>query len=359
MTQQAIDEIRAEIDEIDGQLLERLSRRAELAVAIGPAKQALGRPIHDPGREAALLARLAGANPGPLPEAAIRSIFQSIVRACRNLEQPSRVACLGPVGTFSNQAALRHFGPGVDILPQPDLPEVAEAVVRGEVDFGILPVENSIEGVIGISFDLLAEHGLYVVAERVLPIHLHLIGQGPLSAVKRVISHPQPLRQARHWLRRHVPQAVLENAASTAEAAVLAAADPTAAAVVGSLIVEQGRLPVLAGPVEDRPDNRTRFWVVARRPAEAGARSALLVTLPHRPGSLAGALEAFADGGINLRSITSRPATASPWEYRFFIDVDGNMQEPDRQPVLDALATAGAHIRLLGVYDSCEESDLP
>ena len=359
MTQQAIDDIRAEIDEIDGQLLERLSRRAELAVAIGHAKQALGRPIHDPGREAALLARLAEANPGPLSEAAVRGVFQAIVRACRNLEQPPRVACLGPLGTFSNQAALRQFGPGAEIMPQPDLPEVAEAVVRGEVDFGVLPVENSIEGIIGVSFDLVAEHGLHVVAERVLPIHLHLIGRGPLSAVRRVVSHPQPLRQARHWLRRHVPAAQLENAASTAEAAALANADPAAAAVVGSLIVEQGQLPLLAGPIEDRPDNRTRFWIVARQATEAGTRSALLVTLPHRPGSLAGALKVFAEGGINLRSITSRPATASPWEYRFFIDVDGNMQDPDHRPVLDALATVGAHIRLLGVYDSSEENDLP
>lgn len=139
----------------------------------------------------------------------------------------------------------------------------------------------------------------------------------------------------------------------------MAAAGPDTAAVVGSLIVEQGTLPTLAGPIEDRPDNRTRFWIVARQPAEGGSRSALLVTLPHRPGSLARALAVLAEGGINLRSITSRPATASPWEYRFFIDVDGDMQAEDRRPVLEALLAVGAHVRLLGVYDSREEVDQP
>lgn len=356
MKHRPIDEIRAEIDKLDAEILDRLSRRASLAIAIGHAKQAAGLPIHDPGRETALLSRLVAANSGPLPAEAVRGIFQLVVRACRNLEQPPRVACLGPPGTFSHQAALAHFGPGTEMMPQPDLPEVAEAVVRGETEFGVLPVENSIEGVIGVSFDLVAEHGLHVIAECVLPIHLFLVGKGPIEAVKRVISHPQPLRQARRWLRQGLPGAVQETVASTAEAAALAGRSADTAAVVGSMVLDASDLAVLAGPIEDRPDNRTRFWVVARKPSTEGGRSALLITLPHRAGSLARALDVLADAGVNLLSITARPATASPWEYRFFIDVEGSMLDEARRPVLDALEATGAHVRLLGVYDSNEEA---
>lgn len=354
MNSKSIQDLRERIDAIDAEILRLLSERAGCAVEIGHFKAEAGLPVYDPQREAGLLTRLAAANPGPLSADAVRDIFAGIVRACRNLEQPPRVACLGPLGTFSHQAALEHFGPGSELLAQPDLPEVAEAVVRGEADWGILPVENSIEGIIGVSFDLVAEHGLVVVGERVLPVHLYLVGQGPLEAVQRVVSHPQPLRQARHWLRQHLPGAALETAPSTAEAAAVAVGDPAAAAIVGPMVMHAGTLPPLAGPVEDRPDNRTRFWVVARRgeAAAEGAKTALLMTLPHRPGSLARALEVVARHGLNMTSLTSRPATAQPWEYRFFVDLDGR---PDAGLLAD-LESVGAHVRVLGSFDPAGEA---
>lgn len=349
--------LRERIDAIDDEVLVALSRRAELALAVGRLKRKAGRSIYDPERERALLERMTAANPGPLGGEAVRLIYQRIIQACRNLESPPRVAFLGPQGTFSHQAALRFFGPGLELMPQPDLPDVAEAVARGEVDYGLLPVENSIEGAIGTSFDLVVEHDLTVVGELIQPVELYLVGNTTLDQVRTVYSHPQPLRQARRWLRGHVPRAALVPVVSTADAAARLH-EPGAAAIVGPMALEDGQLQKLAGPIEDRPDNRTRFWVVARRPAEhppaAPRKSSLMLVLKHESGTLARALGALAAAGVNLTQIASRPVPGQHWDYRFFLDVEGDVGDATVAAALRQLQSDGAYVRVLGVYSAGE-----
>lgn len=350
----AITELRSEIDRLDRRILELLNERARRALDIGEVKRRSGLAVYDPGRETALLNALIEENGGPLPEDAVRMIYRRIVQACRNLESPPKVAFLGPKGTFSHQAAIAYFGPGVDAAPVVDLPDAAEAVARGEAEFALLPVENSIEGIVGTTYDLVAEHGLSIQGELVLPVHLYLVGEAPaLEDIDTVYSHPQPLRQARRWLRERLPGARQVPVASTADAADRVANQSGAAAIVSPLLADREDLVRLAGPVEDRPDNRTRFWVVGREPALEGAKTSLMLTLPHRPGSLSAVLRVFAARGINLTSIASRPAPSQPWEYRFFIDIEGSLDPTEGgETTVEALEREGAHVRVLGTYDA-------
>lgn len=354
MTLDDLTPLRDDIDAIDKRLLEALSRRAEIALKIGQIKHRHGTPIYDPEREARVLAALANANSGPLSNGAIAAIFSQIIKACRNIEQRPRVAFLGPEGTFSHQAAIAYFGPETDISALPDFPDVAEAVARGEVEAGILPVENSTEGFIGTTFDLVLEHELAVIGEVIVPVELHLVANCPLGDIATVYSHAQPLKQARRWLRSHLPQAVHVPVESTAAAAARAASEPNAAAIVGPMAIGTTKLPVLAGPIADNPNNRTRFWIVAREPRQVGDKSALMLVLPHAPGTLAQALGVFAQKGVNLTQIVSRPAPVQPWEYRFFVEMAANAYSDEAKAALRELAAAGIHVKVLGVFPPAE-----
>lgn len=350
----ALAPLREQIDALDQQLLAAINRRAAVALQIGEIKHRLGLPVYDPDREARVLANLRAKNPGPLSETAITAIYSQIIKACRSIEQPPRVAFLGPAGTFSHQAALDYFGPESEGRPLPDFPDVAEAVARGEVNAGVLPVENSTEGFIGTTFDLVVEHDLAVIGEIVVPVELYLIANCKLSEVKVVYSHAQPLRQARKWLRANVGDAAQIAVESTAAAAERAAAEKHAAAVVGPLTLGNSKLPVLAGPIADRPNNRTRFWVIGREPSKQGDKSALMLVLPHEPGTLSKALGVFAKAGLNLTQIASRPDPVKPWEYRFFVELEANAYREPAKTVLRKLGAVGIHVRLLGVFAPAE-----
>ncbi|RMF12464.1 MAG: prephenate dehydratase [Candidatus Dadabacteria bacterium] len=348
-----LQSLRERIDRCDRELLRLLAERARVALEIGHIKQAHGLPIYDPERERSVLDALAALNDGPLSDQAVRLIFQQVIRACRNLEQPPRIAFLGPCNTFSHQAVLDYFGPEVELAPQAEFADVAEAVARGEVEAGVLPVENALEGFIGTTFDLVVEHELQVVGEVIVPVELYLLSNVEnLEDVRVVYSHAQPLRQARQWLRAHLNGVPLVTVESTAAAAERAASEQGAAAIAGPLVVAAARLPVLAGPVEDRADNRTRFWVVGREPAGQGDKTALMLVLPHEPGSLARALQVFAEYELNLTQIDSRPARSRPWEYRFFVEMQGNAQGERESAALQALQQSGVHARILGVFSA-------
>jgi len=346
---EALDDSRREIDTIDAQLASLMQQRARLAQRIGEWKRAHDQPIYDPSREAAIEARLA-ATAGPLDTDALVSVFKTLIKACRNLEAPSTVAFLGPQGTFSQLAAQHAAGGGAELMPCDGLGEAVDCVTRGRAELAVLPVENSTEGTVGETFDLLDAHPLYIRHEVVVPIRLSLIGPPRLEDVEVVYSHPQPLAQARDWLRRNLPGVQTVAAGSTADAARHVDGRTGAAALVGPLAVQQTHAHVLAERVEDRPDNRTRFWVVGREPVCGGDRSSIVMTLAHRPGSLAQALGLLAEHGINLTSIVSRPAVGQPWQYRFFFDVEGDVERGPGAAALEALGQAGAHLRVLGVY---------
>jgi chorismate mutase/prephenate dehydratase len=349
----ALDEWRTRIDEIDRRLLELLNRRAELAVRIGQAKRESGAPTWVPEREQGLVDELLRINPGPLPEVALRAIWTEILSASRRLQRPFRVAYLGPPGTNTHVAGLRHFGASADYVPTRGIREVFEEVERGRADVGVVPIENSTEGVVNHTLDGLIESDLLISGEVSLEIHHHLLGRAAaLADVKRVVSHPQALAQCRSWLDRHLPQADVGEVASTAAAAEHALADPTVAAIASELAARTYGVPVLRERIEDHAQNVTRFVVVGGRLAGRTGRdkTSILFSIRDDVGALYRILEPFAAARLNMTKIESRPTRRRPWEYVFFVDFEGHREDPVTQGVLAAVRERCMFLKVLGSY---------
>jgi chorismate mutase/prephenate dehydratase len=351
---ETIDDLRARIDQIDTEVAHLLNERARLALAIGEAKKATGRAVYDPNREKAVIERVLAASQGPFPEKTLSFIYREIISACRSLEEPTRVAYLGPEATFSHAAALRRFGSASTFLPQTDVLDIFREVERGNAAYGIVPIENSIEGAVPTTLDSFSESDLVIVGEVYLEVSQNLLAkESDLGAVKVVYSHPQGIAQCRNWLRKNLPHARLDTVSSTAEAARMAANQPGVAAVGSLGAAEFYGLRVLAKSIEDIPNNVTRFFVIGREsaPVPAAPKTSLLATLKDEPGVLFRVLEPLAKRGVNMTKIESRPLKRRPWEYRFFIDVDG---APDAEPLSSAIAemrSACMELRILGTYE--------
>jgi chorismate mutase/prephenate dehydratase len=346
--------LRAAIDRVDRELLARLNERAALGQEVGRLKARAGREVLSAARERDLLAALRAANPGPFPDAAIEPVFREIISATRALERPLRVAYLGPEGTFGHEAARRIFGACVELVAVSPIAEIFAAVERGDVDHGIAPVENTTQGVVTETFDTLATCEVALCGEMLLRVSYHLLSRsGRLEDVARVASHPQGLAQCRGWLDRHLPRAERVETSSTAAAARLAAEDGAVAAVASPVAGETYGLAPAARAIEDRRDNTTRFLLLGRTPAvRSGAdlTSAVFTVRKAQPGALHHLLEPFARHGVNLTSIQSRPMPGKPFEYLFFLDLEGHRDDP---AVRAALAEAAAHAhshRVLGSF---------
>jgi chorismate mutase/prephenate dehydratase len=346
--------LRAAIDEVDRAILARLNERARLVQQVGEHKRRGGAPVYQAARERDLVASLEAANPGPFPTAALRAVFREIVSGTRSLEARLRIAYLGPEGTFSHLAAREVFGGEAELLPEPSIPHVFAAVERGAADHGVLPVENTTEGVVTQTLDTFVESELPICAEAVLPIALCLASRsGRLEDVRRVASHPQPLAQCRVWLDSKLPGAARVELASTVAAAELAAREADVASVGSRLAAELHDLRVVAAGIQDRRDNSTRFLVVGGRapePSGCDLTSVVFTVRKAEAGALHRLLEPFARHGVNLTSIQARPRKGTPWEYVFFIDLEGHRSDP---AVAAALADAGrvAHsARVLGSF---------
>jgi chorismate mutase / prephenate dehydratase len=346
--------LRTEIDRVDREILARLNERARLVAEVGTLKRATGGTVYQAARERDLIAGLEQANAGPFPTAAIRPVFREIISATYGLERTLRVAYLGPEGTFSHLAARETFGSQVELGPEPTIADVFTAVERGRADHGVVPVENTTEGVVTQTLDTFVGSEVPICGEVVLPIALCLLSRtGRLEDVRRVASHPQPLAQCRSWLDRHLPRAERIAVASTVAAGALAAAEADVAAVGSRLAAELLGLVVAAENVQDRRDNSTRFVVIGgEQPAASGHDLTSLVFTVRKAeaGALHRLLAPFARHGVNLTSIQSRPMKGAPWEYLFFIDVEGHRSEP---AVAGALAEASgfAHsARVLGSF---------
>lgn len=351
-------ELRSKIDALDERVLKLLSERAELVHEVGELKRKSGEPYYAPEREEALLRRLVAANRGRLPESSLRSIYREILSAMRALEQQITVAYLGPRATFSHQAASSHFGSAVEFLPERTIGEVFEAVERGRAHYGVVPIENSVEGAVNATLDRFIETNARICAQIYLPVKLDLLGRGPLSAVRKVYSHPQPFGQCRRWLSEHLPSAECVEVASTARAAELAADEEGAAAIASAMAAEVFSLPVLAPSIQDAPDNLTRFFVVGpRSAAPSGAdKTSVMFAVKDQPGALARALEPFEKAGISLTRIESRPSKRRPWEYFFFADFAGHAEDAAVRPALEALQSACAFTRILGSYPDAKSA---
>jgi chorismate mutase/prephenate dehydratase len=348
-----LDEWRARIDGIGRQLLRLLNQRAELSLEIGRAKRESGEPILVPEREQEILDELARLNPGPLPPGAIRAIWTEVLSASRRLQRPFRVAYLGPPGTNTHMAALRHFGSGAELLPARGIPEVFEEVERGRADVGMVPIENSSEGVVNHTLDGLIDSELLICGEVSIDIHHHLLSRAPdLGDIKRVFSHPQALAQCRGWLNRHLPNAEVVEMASTSLAAEQAALDAATAAVASELAGRLHGIPALRERIEDYANNVTRFLAIGRRAVGRTGRdkTSVLFSIRDEVGTLYRILEPFATARLSLTKIESRPTRRRPWEYVFFVDFEGHRDDPVTQGVLAAVRERCLFLKVLGSY---------
>ncbi|MFH1061202.1 MAG: prephenate dehydratase [Pseudomonadota bacterium] len=341
------------IDQIDRQIMELINQRALHALAIGRCKEATGRPEFSPERESLLLRKLIAGNRGPISDSGLKQIYAEIVSACRAVQRPLRVAFLGPEATFSHQAARQHFGSSCDFAPLATIVDVFEEVSRGHAQVGVVPVENSSEGGVSVTLDQFLGSDLAVCGEIYSKVRQMLMSRETgLDQIKKVYSHPQALNQCRGWLRRNLPQAVLVESSSTAAAARQAAGEPGAAAVGSEMTAGHYGLPVLAADIQDNPHNMTRFFVLGRQscPATGADKTSILYLAAHQPGSLYGSLAHFAERGINMTRIESRPAKNRPWEYAFFLDCEGHQDEEPLRAALAALTSEVPQVRVLGSY---------
>ena len=346
--------VREEINAIDDRLLELLNRRAACAQRVAAIKSAVGEAdcFHRPEREAEVLRRVADQNPGPLSREAVTRFFRELMSECLALEKPLSVAFLGPEGTFTQQAAFRHFGHAIRAVPLPAIDEVFRAVESGACQYGVVPVENSTEGVITHTLDSFLRSFLLIAGEVSLRIHHNLMGSGgELGDIREVYSHQQSLAQCRKWLDRYLPEARRVAVSSNAEAARLAAALPQTAAIAGEVAAELYGLTILERSIEDEPDNTTRFLVVGRNAVgrTGGDKTSLLLAVRNFPGALYRVLEPFARHGISMSKIESRPSRRVAWDYVFFVDVEGHRDDP---PVAEALAELEQHVTMLKILGS-------
>ncbi len=330
---------------MDARLLELLSERASLAVDVAKRGGLASR--------AAALRELAVANPGPLPDEAVRRVFVELDSACTALARPQRVAWLGPEGTYTQAAADAHFGHAVVSLPEKTIPDIFQAVEAGRADFGVVPVENSTEGAVNHTLDLLMETRLRICGEVRLRIrHCLLSNAATLVDVSSVHAHPQSLAQCRRWLDAHVPGAERVAESSNAAATRVAQSVAGAAAIAGESAAERYSLGMLERGIEDVKTNTTRFLVMGDRdePASGDDVTTLLLSVPHRPGGLRRMMEPLEAAGLSMTRIESRPAPAALWEYVFFVDIAGHRDDPVLSGVLAQLADELPLVRVLGSY---------
>jgi len=352
MSAAELERLRGEIDRIDERILEALNERAKLARAVGSLK--VGQ-AYRPEREAQVLTRIKQRNPGPLAAETVALIFREIMSACLALERPITVAYLGPKGTFSERAALKQFGLAADAVPVASIDEVFRNVESGAADFGVVPVENSTEGAVGRSLDLMPQTSASVCGEVVVRIHHHLMARvapETLEDVRRVFSHGQSLAQCHEWLNTNMPNVERVAVSSNAEAARRAAEEAGSAAVAGEMAAEHYGLAILASNIEDEPNNTTRFLVLGDYQPKASGRdkTSLVLSAKNRAGAVYEMLTPFAKRGVSMTKFESRPSRVAVWEYLFFVDLEGHRDDPQVAEALDEVGGIAGYIKVLGSY---------
>ncbi len=354
---QTLPELRVQIDAVDLELLALLNRRAALAHDVGEIKRLEGSAVFRPEREAQVIHRLQAANAGLLKDSSVAVVWREIMSACRALEAPQRVAYLGPAGTFSEEAALRFFGSSIAHIPCNNFDEVFHAATAGSAEFGVVPVENSTEGVVTRSLDLLLQSPLHIVGEISLLVRHNLLRTTTSSeGVSAVLAHPQALAQCQQWLNTHLPDAERRAVSSNAEGARLAATNPQWAAIASERAGSEFGLHIASHAIQDDAYNRTRFVVVclpSSMPApEATGKDcvSLVVSVPNRPGAVHDLLVPLKEHGVSMTRFESRPARSGQWEYYFYIDLQGHPSQPHVAAALQDLQRLCAFYKVLGTY---------
>lgn len=350
-----LEQVRGEIDSLDEQIQNLISERARLAFRVRESKGQLPNAVdyYRPGREAAVLRAVIERNKGPLSDAEMVRLFREIMSACLAQQEPLKIAYLGPEGTFTQQAVNRHFGHSVLALGHASIESVFDQVQVAEADFGVIPVENSSQGIVNHTLDMFLVSDLKICGEIELRVHQNLLSHAhQLPQIERVYSHEQSLSQCKTWIRTYLPAVELIAVGSNAEAARRVRNDPEAAAIAGRSAAEVYGLPVLCANIEDRSDNTTRFLVIGRELfTPSGADKTTLLLSGHEgPGLLYRLLEPFEKNRINMTRIESRPSTLGKWEYVFFVDVEGHAQDPHVASALAELKRISKLFRVLGSY---------
>lgn len=346
---------RDQIDRLDEQIQELISQRAKLAFRVGQSKGKFPNAVdyYRPEREAEVLRRIIRLNKGPLSDAEMVRLFREIMSACLAQQESLKVAYLGPEGTFTQQAVHRHFGHSVHALSHGAIDSVFEQVQSAEADFGVVPVENSSQGIVSHTLDMFLVSDLKICGEIELRVHQNLLTHArSLNHIERVYSHEQSLSQCKVWIRGHLPHAELIAVGSNSEAARRVRNAPEAAAIAGRSAAEIYDLPVLFANIEDRADNSTRFLVIGRHLfAPSGEDKTTLLLAGHEgPGLLYRLLQPFETHGINMTRIESRPSSLGKWEYLFFVDIEGHAEEPPVAAAMQELKRTAKLFRILGSY---------
>ena len=344
--------LRRRIDELDRQIVDLLNQRAEVVIAVGKTKQADGTPIYAPDREQAVLERLEKLNNGPLLPKTLQAIYRELMSGSFALEKPLRIGFLGPEGSFSHLASMRKFGASVEHLPLPDIRAVFDEVARGHCDLGLVPIENSLGGGIIETMDCFLDAGVHICAEVVVEIHHNLLAGCPPEQIKLVASKPEIFAQCRNWLSTGLTDVEMIPVASSSKAAEMASNESNLAAIGSELAAELYGLKIIFANIEDNPNNQTRFFVISRSPAERSGndKTAILFTTAHKAGALAEVLNLFARYNVNLTNIDNRPSKRRNWEYYFFVDAEGHLEDENLKNALEEVAKNCNELHVLGSF---------
>src|SRR5438270_2060902 len=345
----SLEKLRQQIDGLDARIVDLLNERANVVVQIGQVKQATNAPIYAPDREKAVLDKVRRLNHGPLPDRCLEAVYRELMSWSFALERPLKIGFLGPMGSFSHLGSVRKFGSSVEHVPLSDIGMVFHEVARGHVDYGMVPVENSIGGGVVDTLDAFVHSSARICAEVKVTIHHNLLAREPWEQIKRIYSKPEVFSQCRNWLNAMAKDLDVQAAASSSRAAELAAQQPGTAAIGSTLAAQLYGLRVLFENIEDNPDNVTRFFVIGREAAKKTGedKTAIMFTTANKPGALAEVLDVFKENGINLENLQQRPSKKVNWEYVFFIDATGHADDMQR-----AIGEAQKHCLQLTVLGS-------
>jgi chorismate mutase/prephenate dehydratase len=351
-----LSEHRNAIDQLDAHIVRLLNERTQHVLAIGEIKLKAGEEIYAPHRELAVLERVCKLNPGPITDDSLRAIYREVMSSALSLEKTLTIAYLGPEATFTHQAAIKRFGASLNYAAQKTITDVFTEVSKQRADYGVVPVENSTEGVVTHTLDMFVDSDLKIVSQIVLKVQQCLMSNTARKQIKKLYVHPQSLAQCRGWLQTHLPRVEIVETSSNARSAELAAKEKGAAAIGGLLAAEKYGLTVLEQDIQDNAANATRFLVLGRKcsPPTGSDRTSLMVSISHKVGALHHALAAFRRSRINLTKIESRPSKRKAWEYFFFIDCDGHAQDDRVAKAIALLEKECSYVKVLGSYPNAE-----
>lgn len=352
----SLSDHRKAIDQLDEEIVRLLNERTRHVLEIGAIKLKAGEEIYAPHRELAVLQRICKSNGGPLPNDSLRAIYREIMSSALALEKTMVIAYLGPEATFTHQAAIQRFGSSLSYSPLKTITDVFAEVAKNRADYGVVPVENSTEGVVTHTLDMFVDSDLKIVAQIVMPIQHCLLSRARRDAIKKLYVHPQTLAQCRVWLHRNFPQAEVIETSSNARSAELAAKDKYAAAIAGTLAAEKYSLPVLEADIQDSSANATRFLVLGRKgpPPTGHDRTSLMFSIADKVGALHNALAPFRRYKLNMTKIESRPSKRKAWEYFFFVDCDGHAEDTKVARAIALLHEHCSYVKVLGSYPNAE-----